>query len=197
MRAWHFVQEFRMTAPARPMLFSLMLLAATSVFAQSTKPGLWEIQTRMGGNPQMDQAMAQMQQQMANMPPAQRKLMEDMMAQQGVNIGVGKGGGMSVKVCITPEMAARQELPAQTEGDCKTQITSRTATTLKLSFTCTNPPSSGEGSYTFRGDTGYDMAMRVKTSQNGKPVNTTMDGTGRWLGADCGKVRPVQLPPGK
>jgi hypothetical protein len=94
-------------------------------------------------------------------------------------------------------MAARQELPTQTDGDCKTQITSRTASAMKLSFTCTNPPSSGDGSYTFRGDTGYDMTMRVKSLQNGKPINTTMEGTGRWLDADCGKVRPVPMGPGK
>jgi hypothetical protein len=68
---------------------------------------------------------------------------------------------------------------------------------MKMSFVCTNPPSSGEGVYTFRGDTGYDMAMRVKTVNEGKPMNMTMDGTGRWLSADCGKVRPVPMTPGK
>jgi hypothetical protein len=102
-----------------------------------------------------------------------------------------------VKVCITPEMAARQELPTQTEGDCKIQLGARTGNTMKMSFTCTNPPSSGEGTYTFRGNTGYDMAMRVKTTHEGKPMNVTMDGTGRWLSADCGKVRPVPMVPGK
>ena len=186
-----------MRTAARLVCSSLVLLGATSAFAQSTKPGLWEIEARMGGNPQMDQARAQMQQQMANMSPAQRKMMEDMLAQQGVNLSADKGGGMAVKVCITPEMAARQELPTQTEGDCKSQITSRTATTMKLSFTCSNPPSSGEGTYTFRGDTGYDMAMRVKTLHEGKPMNTTMEGTGRWVSADCGKVRPGPSAPGK
>jgi hypothetical protein len=172
-------------------------LGAANAFAQSTKPGLWEIQTRMGGNPQMDQARAQMQQQIASMPAAERKMMEDMMAQQGLNMGVGKDGGVSVKVCITPEMAARQEMPNQTEGDCKTQLGARTGNTMKMSFVCTNPPSSGEGTYTFRGDTGYDMAMRVKTTNEGKPMDVTMDGTGRWLSADCGKVRPVPTTPGK
>jgi hypothetical protein len=186
-----------MFTPTRLLCSSLLLMSATGVFAQSTKPGLWEIQTRMGGNPQMDQARAQMQQQIASMPAAERKMMENMMAQQGLNIGVGKDGGVSVKVCITPEMAARQELPTQTEGDCKTQLGARTGNTMKMSFTCTNPPSSGEGTYTFRGDTGYDMVMRVKTVNEGKPMNATMDGTGRWLSADCGKVRPVPMAPGK
>ncbi len=141
--------------------------------------------------------MAQMQQQMASILPAQRKMMEDMMAQQGVNLATSKGGGMSVKVCITPEMAALQELPTQTEGDGKTQLGARTGNIMRMSFACTNPPSSGGGTCTFRGDTGYDMAMRVKTTHEGKPMNVTMDGTGRWLSADCGKVRPVPMMPGK
>ena len=123
--------------------------------------------------------MAQMQQQMASILPAQRKMMEDMMAQQGVNLATSKGGGMSVKVCITPEMAALQELPTQTEGDGKTQLGARTGNIMRMSFACTNPPSSGGGTCTFRGDTGYDMAMRVKTTHEGKPMNVTMDGTGR------------------
>jgi hypothetical protein len=186
-----------MSMPIRLLCSSLLLLGATGALAQSTKPGLWDIQTKLGGNPQMDQAMAQMQQQMANMPPAQRKMMEDMMAQQGVNIGVGKHGAMSMKVCITPEMAAREEMPSPSDGKCKTQIGARTGDTMKVSFVCTDPPSSGEGSYTFRGDTGYDMKMRVKTSEGGKPVNTTMEGTGRWLGADCGKVKPIPMTAGR
>ncbi len=37
------------------------LLGASTVYAQSTKPGLWEITNKMGGNAQMDSAMAQAQ----------------------------------------------------------------------------------------------------------------------------------------
>ena len=108
-----------MHASIRLLTASCLALGLASAMAQSTKPGLWEIQSKVGGNPEMDQAMAQMQQQLASMPAAQRKMMEDMMAAQGVKLG--KGGGMSVQVCITPEMAARQDLPTQTEGDCTTQ----------------------------------------------------------------------------
>lgn len=176
---------------------SLALLAALSMTAQaqSTKPGLWEIQNKVGGNPEVDKAMAEMQQQMASMPPAQRKMMEDMMAAQGVKMG--SGGGMTVQVCITPEMAKRQEVPSQNDGDCTTTVQSRSGNTMKATFNCKNPPSSGEGTYVFRGDTGYDMKMLVKTVEGGKTVTTTMEGSGRWLGADCGKVRPIQLPQGK
>jgi hypothetical protein len=137
--------------------------------------------------------MAQMQQQMASMPPAQRKQMEDMLAKQGMSMPkAGSGGAMAMKVCITPEMAAKQDMPMQTEGDCTTTITSRSATALNMSFVCRNPPSSGEGSYTFSGDTAYTMKMQMKTTHQGKPQNMTMDGQGKWLAASCGNVKPMK-----
>ena len=184
-----------MRLSSRLLSLGLMALLSSVAHAQSTKPGLWEINQKVGGNPEMDKAMAEMQQQLASMPPAQRKQMEQMMAAQGVKLG--QGGGMSVQVCVTPEMAAQQEVPVQKEGDCTTKVQSRSGNTMKVVFSCKNPPSSGEGTYVFRGDTGYDMKMLVKTSEGGKPVTTTMEGTGRWLGADCGKVKPITLPPGK
>ena len=171
------------------------IMGMGSASAQQIKPGLWENTSQMGGS--MGSPMAQMQQQMASMPPAQRKMMEDMLAAQGVKMGQGSGGGVAMQVCITPEMAARQQLPTQTEGDCTTKIGSRSGNTMKVSFTCTNPPSSGEGTYTFRGDTGYDMDMQVHSQQNGKPSTMTVKGSGRWLAADCGKVKPIALPKGK
>ena len=184
-----------MRLSSRLLSLGLMALLSSVAHAQSTKPGLWEINQKVGGNPEMDKAMAEMQQQLASMPPAQRKQMEQMMAAQGVKLG--QGGGMSVQVCVTPEMAAQQEVPVQKEGDCTTRVQSRSGNTMKVAFSCKNPPSSGEGTYVFRGDTGYDMKMLVKTTEGGKPVTTTMEGTGRWLGADCGKVKPITLPPGK
>ena len=172
---------------------AVMTLASGMVSAQSTKPGLWEISNRVSGNAEMDAAMAQMQQQMAAMPPEQRKMMEEMMARQGVSLPkAGAGGGMSMRICISPEMAARQEMPQQTEGDCTTSVTSRSANSMKVRFECKNPPSSGEGTYTFQGDTGYTMQMAMKTVRNGKTEAMNLNGQGKWLSADCGNSKPVR-----
>jgi Protein of unknown function (DUF3617) len=167
-------------------------LFASVAMAQSTAPGLWAIQHKMGGNPEMEKAMANMQKQLAAMPPAQRKQMEAMMGQSGVS--AAPGGGMALKICITPEMAARSELPSQTEGDCTTTITARSANTLKSTFVCRNPPTSGEGVYTFSGDKAYTAKMVMQTTRNGKPETMTMEGQGKWLSADCGAVKPIQAP---
>jgi hypothetical protein len=174
------------------LLFSVLALATTA-HAQSIKPGLWEMNQKMGGSAQMDQAMAQMQQQMANMPAAQRKQMEDMMARQGASMPTpGAGGGMAMKVCITPEMAAKQDMPMQNEGDCTRTVTSRSASSLKMNFVCKKPPSTGEGTYTFNGDTAYTMKMVVNATHQGKPQTMTIDGQGKWLSADCGNVKPMK-----
>ncbi|TAG34473.1 MAG: DUF3617 domain-containing protein [Polaromonas sp.] len=169
-------------------------VTGTSVQAQTMKPGLWETTTKMGGSPEMDKAMAQMQEQLASMPADQRKKMQEMMGKSGLNMDAAPGGGMSVKACITKEMVDRNQMPTQQKGDCTTTISDKNATSMKMSFTCTNPPSSGEGQWTFSGDTAYSMKMRVKSIVEGKPQNTTLDGGGKWLSADCGNVRPVVIP---
>ena len=175
------------------LVLLLSTLCVTTVQAQSTKPGLWEINQKMGGNAEMDKAMAQMQQQMAGMSPAEKKMMQDMLGKQGMTMPTpGAGGGMSMKVCITPEMAAKQDMPRQTEGDCTTTITSRSANTLKMSFACKNPPSSGEGTYIFSGDTAYTMKMLMTSTKQGKPVSSTLDGQGKWLSASCGAIKPMK-----
>ena len=99
--------------------------------AQSMKPGLWEISSRMqSGSGQLEQGMAQMQQQMANMPPEQRKMVQDMMAKQGV--AMTGAGGTSVKVCVTKEMAERNEVPAAQSGDCRHTAAPRAGNTMKV-----------------------------------------------------------------
>lgn len=165
--------------------------AALPVAAQSLKPGLWEITNKMhSGSGQMESAMSQMQKQMAAMPPEQRKMIEEQMAKSGVKMSSGgPAGGMSVKVCMTREMVEKNELPAQ-QGDCKTTSQSRTGDTMKMAFACANPPSSGDGQVTFNGPESYSSKMNISTQVQGKPEKMTMEGSGRWLAADCGDVKP-------
>ena len=173
----------------------LALIAASTAHAQSTKPGLWEMTNKMGGNAQMDSAMAEAQKQMAAMPPDQRKMMEEMMAKQGINMPTAKSGGaMGIKICITPEMAARNEMPNQQDGDCTTTITSRSGSTMKAKFVCTEPPMTGEGTYTFSGDTAYTADIKMRTTQNGKPENMTIQASGKWLSSSCGAIKPLVAP---
>jgi len=179
----------------------LVVLAAGSfavgAAAQDLKPGLWEVSNKLqSASGEMDKAAAEMQQQMAGMPPEQRKMMEDMMAKQGVKMGAGGPGETSAKVCMTKEMVERNEVPAQ-QGNCKTTSHPRTGNTMKLAFTCTDPPSSGDGVYTIVSPEAYTMKLVLRSTAQGKPEAMNMDASGKWLGADCGKVKPMRSPASK
>lgn len=179
----------------RTSVLGLLLLAGQPAMAQTMKPGLWEINNKMQSDSgEMEKAMANMEKQMAGMPPEQRKQMQDMMAKQGVAMGPGAGGGMSMKVCMTKEMAERNEMPSQQQGDCKTTHSPRSGNTMKFAYTCTQLPSSGEGLITFVSDTAYTMKMASTTTVKGKAEKMNMDASGKWLSADCGNIKPIAPP---
>ena len=177
------------------------LLAATGLVtlpaaAQTMKPGLWEITNKMGGSgdtgAKMNAAMEQMQKQMASMSPEQRKQMEKMMAQQGVNMSPGAaGGGMSTRICITREMAARNEAPAQNQRDCKQEQMQKSGNTTRFKYTCSKPPSTGEGEVTVHSPESYTMKMKMTREVKGKPEIMTMDAQGKFVSNDCGSVKPI------
>jgi hypothetical protein len=176
-----------------PSLIACGLLAAACLpaSAQTMKPGLWEINNIMKGG-QVDPAMAEMQKQMAQMSPQQRKQMEAAMAQQGVKMAPGAGGGMAMQMCMTKEMVERNDVPMQ-EG-CRVTKDQRSGNTHKFAFTCSNPPSSGEGEVTYSGPEAYSSRMTMKTMAQGRANTMTMEGKGRWLKADCGNVKPMPVP---
>ena len=180
-------------------LFAAALLAVASLGAnaQNQKPGLWEVTTKMGAGgdmgDKMAKAQAEYQKQLANMPPDKRKMMEDMMAQRGVQMGAG---GMTAKVCLTKEMVERHQVasgqPAQ--HGCTNTMSPRVGNTMKMAFTCTQPPSSGEGELTFTSPESYTMKMTTHSASAGKERQMGMEASGRWLSSDCGSVKPITVP---
>ncbi|WP_310383101.1 DUF3617 domain-containing protein [Roseateles sp.] len=171
-----------------PLLLGCTALAAQ---AQSLKPGLWEISSSLqSGSGEMEKAMAQMQQQMASMSPEQKKMMQEMMKGQGVALASGGPGGMRMQVCMTKEMLDRNEV-ATPEGDCKSTYAARVGNTMKMAFTCSKPPSSGEGQVEFVSPQGYKSRMTITSSAAGRSEKMDMDSQGKWLSAECGAVKPI------
>jgi len=181
----------------KPLVAVCALALATHASAQKINPGLWEYSFSVkGAGGQMEGSMAQMQQQMqqqlAAMPPERRKQMEEMMASRGVGMGSmgGAGGAMAVRFCLTPEQAAREDMP-QKDSQCKQLSRQRSGNVVHVKFACSgDPPSTGEGEYTLVSDKEMKGHMTVNTQINGKPQQIESDQTGRWLGADCGNVKP-------
>ena len=161
---------------------ALLLLGISSVQAQQ-KPGLWEIRSKMSSH-EMEQAMAQMQ---AQMSPEERKVMKEH------GVGLGSDGSTTTKICVTKEMAARNEVPGP-GNDCTSSVVSRSGNTTKIKFACKNPPSSGEGSITSPNDSSYSMQMIITSEQAGQSA-MKISANGKWLQADCGNIRPANIKP--
>jgi hypothetical protein len=139
---------------------------------------------------ELAKAMADMQKELANMPPEDRKQMEKALAAQGMQLGTG-AGGMSARVCMSQQMVERSELPMSQQGNCRNTRHQRSGNTVKMAYTCTQPNSSGEGEFTMLSREAYTSRMVITDSGSGKPEKVTMSGSGKWLSADCGGLKPL------
>lgn len=165
---------------------------AVGTAAQTMKPGLWELSNQMtGGSGEMEKGLAEAQKQRAKLPPDQRKMMDDMMAKQGV--GMGADGAMKARVCMTQEMIDRNEVATQ-QGDCQHTTSPRTGNTMKFSFACSKPPSRGEGQVTFVSPEAYTVTMVLNTTATGQPETMNLEARGKFISPECGMIKPITHP---
>jgi hypothetical protein len=171
------------------------LIAACAAVAHAQtappiKPGLWQVTTERlvdGQKMQMPDMAAQMQ----NMPPEARKQMEAMMKQRGVDMS---GGAGNMKICMTREQLDEGRWRSD-EGRCKTDFLTRTATQWKWRSVCTQPPSESEGEANIASPERYTVKVTTTSQRKGEPRSTQMTMNAKWLGADCGDVKPMAPPP--
>lgn len=197
------------TAPARRRRWlrwmTLVGLAAGSVgqaqaqAAGGMKPGLWEVSAQVQGGAggagktgaaggDLAAMLAMAQQQWQNLPPEQRQRMEALLKERGVALGSVGPGGSSVRVCVTPEQAEREELP-QAEERC-TQQMRRSGRVVHYTFSCQGePPMSGEGEYTLHSPTSASGRTVIRTTVAGRAQTVTMDNRSNWIGASCGELQ--------
>lgn len=177
-----------------PALLLIAGLAAaqfsTFAHAQQMKPGLWEFKQTPQLDPARKAQMEQAQKAMESMPPERRAMIEQMMGKQGVNVSMS-GGAISIKTCITKEQAERNMAPVNQHGNC-TQDVKRSGNTIQTHFVCTDPASEGDAIVTLRGNEGFTNDVTIRHQRQGKTETTRVSGEGRWLGADCGDVKPAQ-----
>lgn len=173
----------RSRGPLLPLLVVLALGVPGVATAQPrpVEPGLWEMQVH---NPELDAARAQMQKQLADMPPAMRKQMEDMLANQGLSLG-DKG----VRTCITPEQARRGPDPGMGEEGC-THDLDWDGNVGRYSMKCEDGRR-GHGEVTFLSDKAWKgWGEFTDPSMGNKPMR--VDYSGEWLRSDCGNVAPIK-----
>jgi len=194
----------------------VVCLMVLSVQAESIKvdmsAGLWENKMSWDGDgmkdmlaqqtDEMKAAMAKMKEQFANMPPEQRKQMEAVMAQSGLQMkddGVSfnndqlqiSASGTNVKSCITQAEIDRGGIPDTVDG-CKSTIQKISATRFKSTYVCSGEEqSTGESDITFHSPKHYSGTGKMTSQLAGKPRVMTFKMEGIWLGRDCGTVAPV------
>ena len=167
---------------------SLLSLGAQ---AQTMKAGLWEIKTQAQLDPKHQAQIEKAQQQMAALPPEQREMMQKMMAQRGISIDLSGGAAMTVKVCISEEQAKRNMAPVGTKGNC-THENQRSGNTIHAHFSCTDPASEGDSEVTLHGSDGFSAKTHAIThGKDGQTGTVDANADGRWLGSDCGGLKPV------
>jgi len=185
-------------------LAALVAFAAVNGLAAGfgLKPGLWEsriVKHVMDGRDmtsQMTGTMSQMQNNLSRLPPEKRAQLEAMMKDHGA-LATGTAG--TTKLCISPEMAGRNKPIVEPEGRCQpTKIgQSGNHTTFEINCSTGGTVMTGKGESTATGDV---ITSRVDVSTRKAKGETHMmhsETEMKFLGADCGDVKPIPLPKAK
>jgi hypothetical protein len=171
------------------LVFATVLNTAGAQPTPPIKSGLWQMQV---DRPGAGAEMAQMQAKLAAMPPEQRAMVESMMKQRGVDIGSG-----GYKICIDRESLAKGRWYEgqgrhAAESGCKTDIVERGASRWRWHSTCTSPEVVSDGEATFDSSEAYTVSVDSTVTADNMPRKTHTTMHAKWLGADCGDIKPVR-----
>lgn len=151
-------------------------------FQVDIRPGTWQHSfTMKSESGQMEQAIEEALRQLQQLPESQRRMVEEMMARQGIDLGLA---GTTVEVCITEDDLRQGSLPQQ-EG-CEQSLEQESADNFIFEFECAgDPPYSGSGTLTRVSREHYTGAAEFETRMGGNPERITLVQEGRWLHESC------------
>lgn len=159
--------------------------------AADIRPGLWEFRSThlsVGGLPDMSSQMAQMQQQLKNLPPEMRRMVEQQMVERGVSLN--KDG--TVRSCITPEQARADNIySGKMEGNCAMSNVVKSGNTVRGRVNCTDPHASGDFEARLDGAEHFTTRVNMKSARGDMQMETDA----RWIAAQCA-VAPGVAPRG-
>jgi hypothetical protein len=170
------------------------LCGITAAQSPRMTPGLWEQSVTMkSASGEMEAKLAHAQAQLASLPPDQRAMVEKMMSSRGVQMGPN---ATTLRMCITKEMADNPSPPHDSRCEQQTLERSGATTRYKLVWAgeAGHPPTTGEGSFTLTGPTSFTGSSVVNTTVQGKPERMETTVIGKYVGADCGGIKPLVSP---
>ena len=183
----------RRAAAAATCLLPCLALAADH---PPVRLGLWEITRDQQASGAAAAAPAVSEDMLARLPPEARARLEASMAARAQSNG---SSSHSVKQCITEKNLAHVfEREDRRDHKCTHTVVSRTATSMEMHLECKNlGPGGASSTGTFK------WAVTTPESMQGSvDLVTTVAGhdlpmhsalTGKWLGADCGDVKPHDI----
>lgn len=175
----------------RPVIIAFALVAAACGAEAQTvppiKPGLWQIHTEREVN---GQKVPDASERLKNLSPEKRAQYEAMMKRSGL----GTGAGGERQVCYSREGLEKSPWTEQTTG-CKVDFTTRTASLWKWHTSCPKLGVEADGETDFPDHEHYTVisASKSKIGDTVRESRTTM--TGKWMGADCGDLKPLDARP--
>ena len=122
---------------------------------------------------------------MKNMTPERRKQFEEMMKQRGID----PSGGSAMKLCYSQKMVERGAWSDQ--GGCKTEYSNRSASAWKWHSICSQLGYEGDGEASFPDSENFIVKSSGVLTTAGNTRASSSVKTGKWLGADCGDVKPM------
>jgi hypothetical protein len=163
------------------VMLSVLFASANVTAAGKLKPGLWEMTVKSDA----------MKNAMKNVPPEQLEKMKQM----GIKMPAMNEDGMVVKICMTKEMTDRDTPPhtGQSDSGCKMGEMNRSGDSYSVDMVCDGPNLKGTGKATgkFSSAESFSSTYDFKGTSHGQPANIHQESSGKWVGADCGTVKPI------
>ena len=165
---------------AMPMLLSFSLAASPAMAAEQMRPGLWEIQTQSDA--------------LRNLPPIPPAQLEQM-RRMGIDVPAIQDNKLVTRVCISKEMAQRQQVPMidKKETGCEMKNHRQSGGEYSADMVCDNAQMKGKGTVKGKLTSAehFESTYAFEGTMQGMPVKHTQSGSGKWLAADCGDVKPL------
>jgi hypothetical protein len=164
-------------------LFALAIaFAPGAAFAQAidAKPGLWERtvvmqHAGMSGLPDF-----------SKLPPEQRARLQPMIDQM-------QGKPVTMRECVTPETLQKWQEYAKGSGEdasCEHTVLESDPKHVRMSVSCKGGVRTGTMEWTAKTPELMEGRFDMVDRSDGSERKMTMTMTSRWLGAECGDVKP-------
>jgi hypothetical protein len=155
-------------------------------FAQTSrlKPGLWEAASEMNMG---DVASMIPQDKLAKMTPEQRAQVEAMMKRSAST-------PMSTKLCYTKEQLDKGlNYNMERAGTCTSKTISNNGSKQVSEISCDSAKAKTTGTVSMEAidPEHYAGVVQMHSVSNGQPRDMTIKVTGKWLGSNCGDVKPL------